>query len=350
MRLISFFLIIISFASCKKEENPNVAPETFSNGMLVLNEGLFQQNNSSLAWIDLSNSAVTSDVFLEKNNRLLGDTGNDMEVYGGRIYVVVNGSNTIEVIQKSTGKTIKQISMMNGSLQKSPRSIAFHGSKAFITCYDGFVDVLDTVSLTITQRISVGSNPEDLTVSNGKLYVSNSGGLNYPNVDSTVSVINLSNFQSLGKITVGNNPGRIITDTDGDVYVVSRGNYSTIPARMIRINTVTDSKEQTFDFDALGIEKMNGHFLITYYDYNSQQSAIRLFDPVNEQLIADPFFHTPEVQTLYGIKYDPFRNKIYCLDAKGFTNSGYLRRYSATGTYETSYHVGLNPNNVLFYE
>lgn len=350
MRLISLILIVMVFSSCKKEKPEIESPQNFSNGILVLNEGLFQQNNTSLAWVNLSSSEISSDVFLEKNNRYLGDTGNDMEIYGGKIYIVVNGSNTIEVIQKSTGKSIKQINMMNGSLQKSPRSIAFHGSNAFITCYDGYVDVLDTVSLTITQRIQVGSNPEDLTVSNGKLYVSNSGGLNYPNVDSTVSVINLSNFQSLGKITVGKNPGRMITDADGDVYVISRGNYGSIPARMMRINAVSDSKEETFGFDALGIEKMNGYFLITFYDYNNQQSAIRLFDPSTEQMVADPFFHASEVQTLYGIKYDSFRNKIYCLDAKGFTNSGYLRRYSATGIYETSYHVGLNPNNVVFYE
>jgi hypothetical protein len=350
MRLISLILIILSLFACKKDDPDNNTPNNLSNGILVLNEGLFQQNNSSLAWIDLSNSEVTNDVFLEKNNRLLGDTGNDMEVYGNKIYIVVNGSNTIEVINKQTGKSIKQINMMNGSLQKSPRSIAFHGSKAFITCYDGFVDVMDTATLTISQRISVGSNPEDLAVSNGKLYVSNSGGLNYPNVDSTVSIISLSNLQHLGKITVGKNPGKIIADSEGDIYVIVRGNYGTIPARLVKINTLTDTKDLTFNFDALGIERMNEHFLITYYDYSSQESAIRLFDPLSEQLVADPFFHANEVQTLYGIKYDPYRNKIYCLDAMGFTNSGYVRKYSANGSYESSFHVGLNPNNLVIYE
>jgi hypothetical protein len=335
--------------SCRKEDGIPV-PLVLSNGILVLNEGLYQQNNSTLSWINLDNEEVISDFFLQKNNRQLGDTGNDLEIYGAKIYLVVNGSNTLEILEKSTGKSLKQINIMNGSIPKSPRSIAFYGSKAFITCYDGFVDILDTATLTITGRIPVGANPEDLTVSNGKLYVSNSGGLNYPNIDSTVSVINLSNLQSLGKITVGKNPGKIITDSEGDVYVITRGNYGSIPARMVRINSISDTKEETFSFDALGIEKMNDYFLITYYDYNSQQSAIRLFDPSTELLLEDPFFHADEVQTLYGIKYDPYRNKIYCLDAQGFTNSGYLRRYSASGVFEASFHLGLNPNNVIFYE
>lgn len=349
MRLISFLLVVVVVISCRKEDEIP-APSELSNGILVLNEGLYQQNNSTISWINLTTEEVLSDFFLQKNNRQLGDTGNDMEIYGAKIYLVVNGSNTLEVLERSTGKSLKQISMMNGSIQKSPRSIAFYGSNAFITCYDGFVDILDTTTLTITGRIPVGANPEDLTVSNGKLYVSNSGGLNYPNVDSTVSVINLSNLQPLGKITVGKNPGKIITDSEGDVYVITRGNYGSIPARMHRINSVSDTKEETYNFDALNIEKMNDNFLITYFDYDNHQSAIRLFDPSTEQLIADPFLHASEVETLYGIKYDPYRDKIYCLDAQNFTNSGYLRRYSSSGIYETSFHIGLNPNNVIFYE
>lgn len=350
MRLISIVIIVSSLLSCKKDEPQIETPDILKNGILVLNEGLFQQNNSTTSWVDLSSGTVNHDIFLSKNGRLLGDTGNDMEVYGNKIYIVVNSSNTIEVLNKSTGESIKQISMMNGSLQKSPRSIVFHGAKAFVTCYDGFVDVLDTASLVITQRIQVGSNPEDLAISNGKLYVSNSGGLNHPNVDSTVSVIQLSSLQHLGKITVGKNPGRMITDNEGDIYVITRGNYGSIPARMVRINTQTDAKEEIFGFDALGIEKMNNHFLVTYFNYNNHQSVIRLFDPESEQLISDQFINASEVETLYGLKYDPIHNKIYCFDAMGFTNSGYLRRYSSTGTYETSFQVGLNPNNIIFYE
>lgn len=350
MRYIKIVFISLILFSCKKDLPSDVSPEVLSNGILVLNEGLFQQNNSSVSWINLTNTEVMSDFFLSKNNRLLGDTGNDMKMYGNKIYIVLNGSNLIEVLDKSTGASLKQINMMNGNISKSPRSIVFHGSNAFVTCYDGYVDVLDTASLVITGRIQVGANPEDLAISNGKLYVSNSGGLNAPQMDSTVSVINLVDLQHVGKITVGLNPGRIITDAEGDLYVIARGNYGTIPARMVRINSLTDQKEETFSFDALGIEKMNEHFLITFYDYNSSQSAVRLFDPSSESLLANSFFLTSEVQTLYGISYDSVQNKIYCLDAMGFTNSGYVRRYSADGIYELSYHVGLNPSKMIIYE
>ena len=46
-----------------------------------------------------------------------------------------------------------------------------------------------------------------------------------PNVDSTISVIDLVDYEEIKKITVGKNPGGVLTDSDGDVYVITRGNY-----------------------------------------------------------------------------------------------------------------------------
>lgn len=344
------FVLLLLIFSCKKK-NPETTPVAeMKNGMLVLCEGLFQQNNSSLSWINLQNDQVDVDFFNTQNARLLGDTGNDMQKYGGKIYIVVNNSNTIEVLSASSGKSLKQISMNAGSVGKQPRSITFYGSKAFISCYDGFVDVLDTSSLTITNRIQVGANPEGLAVSNGKLYVSNSGGLNAPNVDSTVSVIDLTNYQEISKIVVGKNPGSVNVDSQGDVYVIARGNFSSIPSRMVKIDAASNTVAETFTFDASGIERMNDYFLISFFNFSNQTSEIRLFNTITENIENNAFISTSGINTLYGIQYNPASNKIFCMDAMGYTNSGYVRQYSAAGVYEKSYHVGLNPNKIIFYE
>ena len=349
MHFTKLLLFILILSSCKKEKPQPESPDVLSNGILVLNEGLFQQNNSSISWIELSSDAVTNDLFLNTNGRLLGDTGNDMKAYGGKVYVVVNNSNTIEVLNKRTGKSIKQISMMYGGNGKQPRSITFYQSKAYITCYDGYVDVLDTVSLSIVQRIKVGSNPEGLAVSGARLFVSNSGGLNYPNVDSTLSVIDLSTYQEITRVTVGKNPGGVRTDASGDVYVIVRGNYGSIPSRMVKVdpNVLTT---QAFSFDASSVEVMGDHFLITYFNYSNNSSQVKLFNTVSETLESENYLATTGITTLYGVQYDPLRNKIFCLDAMSYTNTGYVRQYSSSGIFEKSYHVGLNPSKLIFYE
>ena len=350
MRLSSLFVLSLLLFACDKDDNQPTVTETLDNGILVLCEGLFQQNNSSLSWIDLSNEAVNTDFFTSQNGRFLGDTGNDMKVYGSKIYIIVNNSNTVEVINKKDGKSIKQISMTNGAAAKQPRSITFYNGKAFVTCYDGFVDVIDTTSLTISQRIPVGSNPEGLAISNGKLFVSNSGGLNYPAVDSTISIIDLASYTELDRIVVGKNPGAVQVDSEGDVYVIARGNYGTIPSRMVRINSQTNAVEQTFTFDASGMALMQDYFLISFYNYSTQTSEIRLFNTLSETLENNNFISTSGLTTLYGIQYNPVSDKIYCLDAMNYTNSGYVRQYTSAGVFEKSYHVGLNPSKLVFYE
>jgi DNA-binding beta-propeller fold protein YncE len=349
MRFTKLLLVILILSSCKKEKPEPTTPDVLSNGILVLNEGLFQQNNSSISWIDLGSNEVISDIFLNTNGRLLGDTGNDMKAYGGKIYVIVNNSNTVEVLNKRSGKSIKQVSMMNGDNGKQPRSIAFHQGKAYITCYDGYVDVLDTASLSIVQRIQVGNNPEGLAVSGNRLFVSNSGGLNYPNVDSTLSVIDLITYQEVDRVTVGKNPGGVRTDASGDVYVIARGNYGSIPSRMVKVDPVSLAI-QPFSFDASSMERMGDHFLITYFNYSNNSSQVKLFNTVTETLEYDNFLSTTGMTTLYGVQYDPVRNKIYCLDAMSYTNTGYVRQYSSSGVFEKNFHVGLNPSKLIFYE
>ena len=280
----------------------------------------------------------------------MGDTGNDMKKYGGKIYIIVNVSSTIEVLNASTGNSISQISMVANGTPKQPRYITFYGPKAYITCYDGYVDVLDTASLSITNRIQVGANPEGLTISNGKLFVANSGGLNFPNVDSTVSVIDLGSLQEITRITVGKNPGSIQTDTNGEVYVITRGDYAGIPSRMHRINANTNTLTQSFTFDASGISPFNSHFLVSYHDFSSGDNKIALFDPNTETIINPEYIPTSGIQTLYGVQYSDITNKIYCLDAKNYTVTGQVHVFSPNGIFETSYNVGLNPTSILIYE
>lgn len=347
---ISILILVAGFiVSCKKKnvEEPDV-PNHLKSGILVLNEGLFNQNNSTLGWYNLSDDTYSTNFFEQKTNRSLGDTGNDMKRYGGKIYVIVNVSSTVEILDAFSGASLKQIQMVSNGVSKQPRYITFHGSKAYISCYDGFVDVLDTTSLAILQRIPVGANPEELTVSNGKLFVANSGGLNFPQVDSTVSIINLSTNQEVSRITVGQNPGSIQTDSDGDVYVVSRGNSTNIPSRMHRINANTNTLEETFSFNASSIASFNNQFLIT--SFSGGQASVFLFNTQNETVVNSNFLAMSLVEKINGIYYDPNTNKIYVFDAKNYTVTGKIHVFSSNGSFEKSYSVGLNPCKIIIYE
>lgn len=350
-KIIYFVLIIICFIGCKKEET--LPPTSFNtsslhNGILVLNEGLMNQNNSNLAWVNLNDNKVIPNVFLEKNNRLLGDTGNDMLAYGTKIYIAMTGSSTVEVIQKSNLKSIQQITFNYGGQPQQPRQIFGYNGKIYVTSFDGYVSSIDTTTLTITQRIKVGRNPEGLCAFNHILYVSNSGGLTPNDMDSTVYAIDLNTSHVIDTFWVGENPGDMAVDSYGNVYVVKRGNYSSNPSELVKINT-SDGSVTNLHYNTTTLSIFNDDLYLSYYDYNSGSSVVSLYNCASQTMINPNFINNQEINTLYGVKHLS-NHTIICIDAMNFTNSGYLRFFSSTGQLIKSINVGLNPNSFIYYE
>lgn len=87
LSLLLFFLI----ACDDLEDKPSLVPgesgdvyETGTAEMYILSEGLFNQNNSSLARYSFNQQKRTSNYFSANNQRGLGDTANDMAIYGNK--------------------------------------------------------------------------------------------------------------------------------------------------------------------------------------------------------------------------------------------------------------------------
>jgi DNA-binding beta-propeller fold protein YncE len=345
MRLINLILILLLLVGCTKKPikpNGNNLSE-FSNGFLVLNEGLFNLNNASLSWIDLTSNQVSEDVFLSKTGRKLGDTGNDLQCYGNKLYVIVNVSSTLEVLDAKTGNSIKQISMQLNGKAKQPRNIVFQDGKAYISCFDGYIDVLDTSTLQIQKRIKVGDNPENMLVIKDRLYVSNSGGLN-TNLDSTLSVIDCNSNLEISKILVGKNPGKIVAQNDTTIYVHIRGNYTTHPSFLKKIYLGSFVSQSTLANNITGIEKMDEYLLLF------STNAIALFDMQTNSILNASFISPTDIKTIYRIQYVEALKQIFVYDANYYTNSGFLHRFTNTGQFIQKYHVGLNPNSLIYYE
>lgn len=347
MSLIRFcsVLILISFSSCNKRKNENnLYVEELKNGYLVLNEGLFNLNNASLSWVNPSDGVVNSSIFENKTGRQLGDTGNDMIRYGNKLYIVVNVSSTVEILDATSLKSLAQLSMISGGIAKQPRNCLATNGKVYISCFDGYVDVIDTISLLIEKRIKVGSNPENLFLKDDLIYVANSGGLNGSKMDSTISVIDTKNQLEINKIVVGTNPGKIIEGINNELFVVVRGDYNLIPSRLKKIDLTTKEIVDVYDFNCIGIEKMKDEILL--FDANS----VHLFSMKENKISTFNFIDIKELKTVYKIQYISNNERIILLDANGYVNTGYLFEFDAFGHFRQKYHVGLNPNKVIFYE
>lgn len=323
--------------------------------LYVLSEGLFNQNNSSLMRFSFGQRKMTRNYFSAINRRGLGDTANDLAIYGSKIYVVVNVSGTVEVIDFRTGQSLQQIQLRteNGS-SREPRSIAFHKEKAYVCSYDGTVARIDTASLAVDGLTAVGRNPDGICVQNDKLYVSNSGGLDHASglgVDNTVSVVDISTFKETDRINVGPNPGKIVASADGTaVYVATRGedveagdyNFVKIDCPTHKV-TPYNEKVQNFAID--------GEIAYLYhYNYSTQTAAIKTLNLQTGETLRDHFITDGTVvDTPYAINVNPYSGNVYICNAYDYTLYGDLLCFDQQGQLQFRLNnIGLNPNTIVF--
>ena len=354
--LFRLLLISAAFTSCKKDPDAGIPPPDISapgRKMLVLNQGLFNMNNTTLSLYSFERAEVlTNDLFAYQNQRGLGDTGNDMAIYGTRVYIVMSTSSQVEV-SDMVGKSIKRIPLFTADNKpRQPRSIAFHAGKAYVCSFDGTVARIDTASLTVEAVTAVGRNPDGICVSGNKLYVSNSGGLDFPNYDSTVSVVGLAEFREIKKIGVRMNPYTIAADAYGDVYVASRGNYANVKYCLQRIDTRTDELVQTFDnLKTLSFVIYNDRAYSYNYDFNLNTTSFEVLNVKTEQIETEQFITDgTTLSKPFGIAVDPVTEDVYIADAGNYTVNGDVFCFSKTGMKKFKTTVGMNPQKMIFIE
>jgi len=355
-------LLLITLA-CDPEpvllEQSQVIADAGHSGVYVLSEGLFNQNNSTLSWIDFTTGKADSwtsatgrsfDVFEKVNGRRIGDTANDMILYGSRIYIVVSESSTIEILDAATCSSLKQISLSRNGKASQPRYLTAHDGFVYVCCFDSTVTRIDTLTMTADATIKVGRNPDGICYANGKLYVSNSGGLEPHNPDNTVSVIDIATFTEDKRITVRSNPGSIYADGNS-VYVVSRGifDYGTMDydSRLHRIDTQTDEVTATYDIPILNMDIVDGK--AWFYGYGAG-GTIQVLDLATGRILDSDFITDgTRVECPYAIKVEPTTHKVYVCDALDYVTPGSLLCFSPDGRllYRVQ-GIGINPNTVGF--
>ena len=100
--------MLIVLAACRHDdeifipEHVEVSkPEyTSISGFYLLNEGNMGSNKCTLDYYDYTTGVYSRNIYGSANPSVpkeLGDVGNDLAIYGSRLYAVVNCSNKVEV-------------------------------------------------------------------------------------------------------------------------------------------------------------------------------------------------------------------------------------------------------------
>ena len=351
------------------EDYPETYLQVYSTGAYVVNSGnMYSKIESSLTAIDYASSTATQNVFKTANGRTLGNTANDGIVYGNKIYLAVDQSNTIEVIDKKTKQSIKQIKttdLLGNAEGAEPRHIIADGGKVYFTTYGGYVAAVDTTSFALQKKWQVGSCPEGLVIGNGNLYVANS---NYGKGGGNISCINLSNDKVDTKNIEGVNNPISIYYAAGLLYVLDNQYYDA------SFNAYGENSLRTVEFAEGKSQKVaDGNYAVCVTPGATTRTDVEKVRPYFFVLNA-PFGGTPSVSVLAagstqaqtmtlsempvspcGIFADPLNGHIFVLSYRlgdsgyaDYNGNGYVVEYDSAGQKQHEYETGVGSCAMFF--
>lgn len=375
--LLPMLLVAAALAGCREDEVvvpaeyepiPDApAADTDIRGFYLVNEGNMGSNKCTLDYYDYLTGVYARNIYAERNPNVikeLGDVGNDIGIYGSKLYVVVNCSHKVEVLDARSGVRIGQVDIPNC------RYVRFHRGKAYVSSYVGPVQLgadapkgavyqVDTLSLAITGQVTVGYQPEEMETVGDNMYVANSGGYRAPEYDNTVSVIDLAGMRQVELIPVGINLHRVRKDCYDRLWVTSRGDRLSRPSRLYVMDRIpgTDRMEVT-DTLPVACSNMAIHGNLLYF-YAAEWSDLTgsntisygIIDIRTKEVVSTNFITDGterEIAMPYGIAVHPETGDIYLTDAKNYVSSGTLYCFDSQGRKKWSVRTGDIPTAIAF--
>ena len=225
--LLGLTLLSVIFISCGDDdtnEGPTVVEQTYENGVLIVNEGVFGGVPGTIDFYDRSKDSLIRNVYSTVNDgQVIGSVLQSVTVIGENAYLVVNNSAKIEVVDAITMEYKNTITNVF-----SPRYIVYLGNNEAVVSewgtdgFSGQLKKIDLLTMTVTDSVSV-SGPEQMVVSNDKIYVANSGGWG----ESDQVTIHGFDLTQQSEVTVGKRTIDMVQDVNGAVWVLSGGSYAT---------------------------------------------------------------------------------------------------------------------------
>ncbi len=347
------------------EEVEVTMPEyTSLQGFYLLNEGNMNSNKATLDYYNFRTGRYTRNVFAFANPNVpkeMGDVGNDLGIYGSKLYAVINCSNKIDVMDKNTVKKIGQIDIPNC------RYIKFYGGYAYVTSYAGPVELspeytqrgyvakIDTATLQVVDKCLVGFQPDELDIVNGKIYVANSGGYMVPNYENTVSVIDIDTFTEDSRIEIAINLQCCKADSRGMLWLSSRGDYYDNQSRLYVYDTRHQRLAKTLDLrvsnmwlDGDSLYVIGAQFSYVTMNYETTYAIINTLtmEQVSSKFITDGT--DANIVMPYGIAVNPITKDIYVTDASSYVDAGRLYCFSSDGIKKWDVRTGDIPAHFVF--
>lgn len=346
---IPFLCLLIAFSFTQ-----NAGAQKNLEFIYVINEGAFQQGNASVTRYNADTGTATQNAFFARNGRLLGDVANSASIIGDYLYIVVNNSHTIEVVNTDDLASVATIGI-DDTDGGSPRHILqVDENRAFVTnMFGNSVSVIDLLSHSVVHTIPVAGNPEGLAMSESKVFVAQSG----LGSGNSIAVIDPVSMEVTSTMEVGDNPQVIRAGRDGSIWVLCTGDYG-----------YDDNFEYNPDLETPGeihVIKAADETPVHIIEIGGHPEAMQFYEAGNALFVLNRDTNGSEIQRVNTLTYEvevvmavaPHTNSFGIINADvpglivgvapNFDSSGRAVMYSLDGVPVDSFATGIGPGDFV---
>jgi DNA-binding beta-propeller fold protein YncE len=216
---VYFLFIFISLLSCAKEEETK--SKSYQTGTFIVNEGPFGSGTGTIAYFDGTN--ITQDVYgIQNNGNVLGNIAQSMIKMNDKYFIAVNNADKVQVVSAEDFKSVGVIENI-----KFPRYFANVSNKLYLSSWSedrskGAIHQLDPNSFQILATLPINDAAEKILSYGDLLYITLTSATSDVILNS-ILVLDTKTNTFVDTITVGDNPKDLVTDKNGDIWVICSG-------------------------------------------------------------------------------------------------------------------------------
>lgn len=355
---VVFILSILFSIGCVKDDmniDDNNEDEKITQ-VIILNQGAFSKNNASISIYNPTTQEVRNEVFFGINNFPLGDIGQSMTlVNDSLLWVVVNNSGKIEIINANTLKSVNTITGLT-----SPRYVVTYPikNKAYVSnLYVSNISVINMETQKISRSISL-SNPVEEMVKYSDHYIIAAGWVG----NNQLYKIDINSGLVVDSVEVRYEPGSIEFDSEGNLWVLCSGGYPypdttyrkvpgllKVDPETMEVIDIYEFTEDAYPSDLEYDHIENSLYFIMGTVKADKELGVFKVDISSGEVPSSALIPNTSERTFYQLSIDEEGN-IWATDAGDFASPGTVYKYDADGNEITSFQAGVAPSQVMVYK
>ncbi|TVR89701.1 MAG: hypothetical protein EA411_01775 [Saprospirales bacterium] len=330
------------FTSCSSDDDN--AGMTGTEGLerdrhaLVVNEGGFQQANSSLGILDLDSREYLPNQYVEITDNSLGDIFQSIYLKEEIAYMVINNSSKIEILNLETLEHEGTITDLG-----SPRYMISQGDIAWVsTLFDQAIHTIDLNTGEITGQIDFPGWSEQMVFQGENILVT------CPDCHLKY-LINPETGTIVDSIFTGENTHILRALDDGRILSFNSGSFDGSHEPVLRLfNQDLELLDSVVidDLSYIGAGDLN-ETTDRFYFAGVEINYIEIeADGLGQITTA---FATEEPFSVYQLTSGP-GGKIYLTNARDFSSLGQVHVYNEQGEHLHQFEAGVVPSRIYFYQ